>query len=98
PARGQDTFTVKFSPAGPGPFRGNVTILSNAPTSPTVMALQGSVVVPPSITSVSPTSGTQGQTITNFTVNGSNFDPNATLSFSAIGITVNSYTSRTPTQ
>ncbi len=47
---------------------------------------------------VSPNSGTQGQTIPNFTVNGSNFDPAAVLSFSGTGITVNSYTSRTAMQ
>ncbi len=53
---------------------------------------------PPSTTSISPASGSQGQTITNFTVAGTNFDLNATLSSSGSGITVNSYTSRTATQ
>src|SRR5207245_1420740 len=42
----------------------------------------GAIGPPPAITSISPTSGTQGQTISNFTVNGNNFQPNSTLSFS----------------
>jgi pimeloyl-ACP methyl ester carboxylesterase len=54
---------------------------------------------PPSITSVSPPSGTQGQTIPNFTVNGSNFDSAAVLSFGGPGITPKvPYTSHTSTQ
>ena len=52
----------------------------------------------PSITSISPSSGVQGQTITNLTVAGSNFQATSTLSFSGSGITVNSYSSRTTTQ
>ncbi len=52
----------------------------------------------PEIISVSPISGTQGETISNFTINGSNFAAAATLSFSGTGITVNSYSSRTSTQ
>jgi photosystem II stability/assembly factor-like uncharacterized protein len=49
---------------------------------------------PPTITPpINPTSGIQGQTIPNFTVNGSNFQPGATLSFSGdAGIFVNSST------
>jgi N-acetylneuraminic acid mutarotase len=54
-------------------------------------------VIPPSITLISPTSGNQGQEIPNFTATGSNFDSNATLSFSNAGIVVNSYSSHTPT-
>lgn len=53
---------------------------------------------PPSISSVSPSSGYQGQTITNFTVNGSHFQATSTVSFSGTGITVNSYSTRTATQ
>jgi len=53
---------------------------------------------PPSITSISPSSGTQGQTLPNFTVIGSNFDPVAVLLFGGTGITVNTYSSRTPSQ
>ncbi|MBZ5536630.1 MAG: DUF6531 domain-containing protein [Acidobacteriia bacterium] len=52
----------------------------------------------PSIASISPTSGAQGQTIPNFTVTGSNFDTNAMLSFSWTGITVDSYSLRTSAQ
>ncbi len=52
----------------------------------------------PQITSISPTSGIQGQTISDFTVNGNNFSPNASLSFSGTGVAVNYYSSRTSTQ
>ena len=50
------------------------------------------------IASVTPISSAQGQTITNFTVNGNSFDASAVLAFSGTGITVNSYSSRTATQ
>jgi hypothetical protein len=54
---------------------------------------------PPSITSVSPTFGIQGQTIANFTVNGTNFQSSSTISFSGTeGDFAISYISRTPTQ
>ncbi len=33
--------TVRFSPAAPGPVSGNLTLTSNAPTSPTIVALSG---------------------------------------------------------
>jgi len=67
---------------------GSITILLN--TSGTAAK--------PSITFISPTSANQGTTIPNFTVNGSNFDPAAVLSFGGTGITVNSYSSRAATQ
>jgi N-acetylneuraminic acid mutarotase len=51
----------------------------------------------PMITSVSPPSGPQGQTIPNFAVYGSNFDSTALLSFSGSDIKVNSV-APTPTQ
>jgi hypothetical protein len=50
---------------------------------------------PPAITSISHDFGTQGQTITNFTVNGHDFQSTSTLSFSGSGILVNSYSLRT---
>jgi len=53
---------------------------------------------PVTITSVSPTSVTQGQTITNFTVNGTEFDTSAVLAFTGSGVSVNSYISRSSTQ
>jgi len=43
---------------------------------------------PPSFSLVSPTAGTQGQIIPNFTVIGTTFDSNATLSFSGTGTAV----------
>ena len=96
---GSANFGVNFSPNGTGPFSGSLTIMSNAPTSPTVISLQGTVVIPaPSIVSISPSSGFQGQTISNFTVTGASFDPAAILSFSGTGIAVNSYSSRTAVQ
>src|SRR6202011_4083788 len=53
---------------------------------------------PPSVGSFSPTSGNQGQTITNFTVTGNNFDASAALSFSGTGVTANLLGVATPTQ
>ena len=52
----------------------------------------------PSISSVSPISAGQGQTVSSFIVNGSNFQPASTLSFSGTGISVNSYSLRTQSQ
>lgn len=52
----------------------------------------------PSPATVSPTSGSQGATISNFTVNGTGFTAGATISFSGTGITVNSYSVQTATQ
>lgn len=52
----------------------------------------------PAPTSCSPTSGTRGTTISNFTVNGSGFGTAGTLSFSNAGITVNSYSTQTDSQ
>jgi hypothetical protein len=56
PAGGQASFEVTFTPNGPGPFSGNLTITGNAPTCPTVIPLQGTVKnSPPKITSVTAT-------------------------------------------
>jgi regulation of enolase protein 1 (concanavalin A-like superfamily) len=52
---------------------------------------------PPSLTSLNPTSGNQGQSNLNITLTGSNFAANPTCSFGA-GITVNSCTYNSPTQ
>ncbi len=52
----------------------------------------------PIITSVSPTTGLQGASISNFTVNGSNLTATSTLAFSGSGITVGYYTLRSATQ
>jgi len=55
PAGGQDTLGVDFFATGPGPFAGNLVIVSNAPTSPTIIPLQATVILPDlSITSVRP--------------------------------------------
>jgi photosystem II stability/assembly factor-like uncharacterized protein len=43
PPGGHASFDVIFSPTGPGPFSGNLTILSNAPALRTVIPLQGTV-------------------------------------------------------
>jgi hypothetical protein len=42
----QGTFDVLFRPTTAGSFTGSVTIVSNAPTSPTVIPLQGAVLDP----------------------------------------------------
>ena len=61
-------------------------------------AVMASTAPAPSISSVAPVSATQGQTISNFTVNGSNFQTASTLSFGGGGISVNSYSLRTQSQ
>ena len=53
---------------------------------------------PPSISSLSPDSGLQGQTIEDFTVVGHFFQPTSVFTFSGTGVTVNSYLSRAPRQ
>lgn len=56
-----------------------------------LMAVIGSVSAPPpKLTLVSPNSGTQGQSISGMDVYGSNFNSDATVSFSGTGITVTS--------
>lgn len=52
----------------------------------------------PAISSVLPVTGLQGTDLSNFIVNGANFQTTAVLSFSGTGITVNSYVNRTATQ
>jgi 6-phosphogluconolactonase (cycloisomerase 2 family) len=87
---------------------GGLSPLSNTASSPglgvgglTVFSPKtcGPVAPPPTIISVSPSSGIQGQTISNFTVTGSNFQPTSMLSFSGnpTDFTI-SYISRTATQ
>lgn len=77
---GQGTFGVTFSPTGPGPYSGTVSITSNAPTSPTTISVQGTVLLPtPTVNTISPSSGNQGATVT-VTVTGSNLFSGATLS------------------
>lgn len=51
----------------------------------------------PAIAWVSPTSGARGSLIANFIVNGSGFAPTATIAFAGTGITVISYSTRSPT-
>jgi hypothetical protein len=71
-----------------GTIKGNGTIvmISNAP-SPA-----------PVISSISPTTGTAGTSLANFTIYGSNFTATSTLSFSGSGIAVSSYSTRTASQ
>ena len=78
---------------------GNINVIWDNITFPPISSdifYSGSV--SPTIASVSPSSGLQGQNITDFTVTGTDFDPSAVLSFSRTGIVVNSYSSRIATQ
>ncbi len=93
------TFDTTFSPTGQGPYSGSVSIISNAPSSPTTVPVQGKGILPPPIVSaVSPSYGEQGLTIQNFAVSGLNFMSGSTLLFSGSGISINSYVSRSSTQ
>jgi hypothetical protein len=56
------------------------------------------IAVTPAPTGISPTTGEQGTTISNFTVNGSGFGTAGTLSFTGTGIMVNSYSTQTDSQ
>lgn len=89
---GRDSHTANLLPSG------NVLVAGGRGRAGNLASAEiyGSPIV--TILSVSPTSGIQGQTISNFTVTGNNFDAGATLSFSGTGIIVNSYSSRTATQ
>ena len=74
-------------------------IVTNADTQTGTLAASFTITsgAPVPSAPVSPTSGAQGATITNFTVNGTNF-VTPTLSFSGTGITVNSYSVQSSTQ
>lgn len=67
------------------------TIISGETTVPpgTTKTFTGTVYMPPQITSITPNSGLQGQTLT-VTIAGSRFTPNSAVRFSGSGITVNS--------
>jgi murein DD-endopeptidase MepM/ murein hydrolase activator NlpD len=65
-----------------------ITFLASAEVYNPALAL-------PAITSISHTLGTQGETISNFAVDGNNFQAASILSFSGTGISVNSYSLRT---
>jgi len=72
----------------------NATVSATVKVSYTFLPAQG---LKPEITSISPTFGLQGKTIT-VTVDGKNFQPTSAVSFSDDGITVTGYSSRTSTQ
>jgi len=50
------SFSATFTPASAGPFSGNITLVSNAPNSPTTIALSGSGVASTLQLTASPTS------------------------------------------
>jgi photosystem II stability/assembly factor-like uncharacterized protein len=86
---------------GPGTYRGNLTVAAlGAANSPLVIPVDLTVTIPIgaglSITHVSPVSGIQGQTIADFQVVGTGFQPGATLSFGGAGISVSSISSLSP--
>jgi len=60
-------------------------------TLPSALTINDPTVPPPVISSVSPTSGIQGNTL-DVTISGSNFQAGATVTFSNSGITINSTT------
>ena len=53
----QTTITVAFLPTAAGPVSGNISIVSNAPTSPTSVALSGTGIAATLTLGISPTAG-----------------------------------------
>jgi hypothetical protein len=98
--RNATTLTANISIASNATVSARNVIVTNADTQTGTLSSAFTVVkLPPNPTDISPSSGAAGQTITNFTVNGTAFDAGAsTISFSGTGITVNSYSVRTATQ
>jgi uncharacterized repeat protein (TIGR03803 family) len=89
---GQATFSYVGTNAGTDIVVATATINDNPVTS-NQASVKWTSAQPPSITSISPASGTQGQSITSFTVTGINFQQGVALSFSGdAGIHVNSST------
>jgi 6-phosphogluconolactonase (cycloisomerase 2 family) len=84
-----DGSTGALTPVADSPFPTGVE-----PLSVTTTAGPGAPRnIPPTITSVFPQSGIQGQTITNFTANGTGFQSGAIVSFSGVaGLALNSST------
>jgi centrosomal CEP192-like protein/ASPM-SPD-2-Hydin domain-containing protein/HYDIN/CFA65/VesB family protein/transmembrane protein TMEM131 len=87
-------FNVQYAPQGAGNMSGAVSILSNAPNSPTTIALSGTSVAATSTISVNPTSisfgsvtdgssATQGFTVTN--------TGNSNVAISGMNLTGNGY-------
>ena len=60
----QATVTVKFNPTSAGTVSGNISIVSNAPTTPTSVSLSGSAVAATYTLTVSPTSLSFGNVTT----------------------------------
>jgi hypothetical protein len=98
---GSGTITVDFAPSTSGSVIGSLSLASNAPTSPTAIALSGSGVAPTLQLSASPTSlnfgseavgtsGTQNVTLTNDSSSGSITVSAITISgpFASTGVTL----------
>ena len=61
------TITVAFAPTATGAASGNISIVSNAPTSPTAVSLTGTGIAPTFTLSINPTSVTFGNVTTGTT-------------------------------
>jgi hypothetical protein len=97
----QATASIAFKDSVGATATASVAFQNARETSTELTIAFGNVPSPtpaPTIASISPFSKFQGETITDFTVNGANFQPTATLLFSGFGITIDSYSQRSLTK
>src|SRR5205823_1473966 len=90
PSNNSTSFLVGFAPAGAGPLSGTVTILSDAPGSPTVLALYGTGLAAPVTTGTISISATlNGQPFTwpfTYSMTG----PDGTQTYGSVPLTITS--------
>jgi len=89
-----NSIVISFTAPSAGTGTGDLTITNDngeVKTATACLTITDPTVTPPSITSLSKSSGTQGETLS-LDINGANFVTNPTVSFSGSGISVNSTT------
>ena len=96
---GSCTIIVAFHPTAAGPFNATLTVAASRPVIGSPVALSGIAVPPPTLTSISPTSGTRGNSVV-VTLNGTNFANTGrtpTVAVSGSGVSVSGVTVQGPT-
>lgn len=86
------SITANFVIASDAALGGHdVTVSNGAKTSPSSVKFTVAAPPPPTLTSISPASGTQGRAVT-VTLTGTNFAPGATVGISSLGVTASNVT------